>query len=82
MFIFIKVSSTGVLQPFSNAMKLLSREQHLPLVSDCTFYYFSPVPGLILSLLILLLIPHFKDFMYFKLGLVFFYVVLSRMFIL
>jgi NADH-ubiquinone oxidoreductase chain 1 len=40
----------GILQPISDAIKLFSREQYFPLLSNYLPYYFSPIFGLFLSL--------------------------------
>nr|WHM51523.1 NADH dehydrogenase subunit 1 [Reticulitermes hesperus] len=66
------VGFVGVLQPFSDAISLFSSEQYFPLVSNYLVYYFSPVFGLFLSLLIWLLIPYLSGFISFELGLLFF----------
>nr|YP_009295401.1 NADH dehydrogenase subunit 1 [Reticulitermes flaviceps]AOI20233.1 NADH dehydrogenase subunit 1 [Reticulitermes flaviceps] len=66
------VGFVGVLQPFSDAIKLFSSEQYFPLVSNYLVYYFSPVFGLFLSLLVWLLIPYLSGFVSFELGLLFF----------
>jgi NADH-ubiquinone oxidoreductase chain 1 len=42
----------GLFQTFSNAIKLFTREQYFPLVSTYLSYYFSPIFGLFLSLLV------------------------------
>nr|WHM51861.1 NADH dehydrogenase subunit 1 [Heterotermes tenuis] len=67
-----KVGFVGILQPFSDAIKLFSSEQYFPLVSNYLVYYFSPVFALFLSLLIWLLIPYLSGFVSFELGLLFF----------
>nr|URX54330.1 NADH dehydrogenase subunit 1 [Neotermes sp. 7 AB-2022a] len=66
------VGFIGLFQPFSDAIKLFSSEQYFPLVSNYLSYYFSPVFGLFLSLLIWILIPYFSGFVSFELGLLFF----------
>nr|YP_009250661.1 NADH dehydrogenase subunit 1 [Heterotermes cf. occiduus 3.15.2AUS]AMX22990.1 NADH dehydrogenase subunit 1 [Heterotermes cf. occiduus 3.15.2AUS] len=66
------VGFVGILQPFSDAIKLFSKEQYFPLVSNYLVYYFSPVFALFLSLLIWLLIPYLSGFVSFELGLLFF----------
>nr|WHM51562.1 NADH dehydrogenase subunit 1 [Neotermes castaneus] len=66
------VGFVGLFQPFSDAIKLFSSEQYFPLVSNYLSYYFSPVFGLFLSLLIWILIPYFSGFVSFELGLLFF----------
>jgi len=40
-----KVGFVGVFQPFSDAIKLFTREQYFPLVSNYLIYYFSPIFG-------------------------------------
>nr|URX52786.1 NADH dehydrogenase subunit 1 [Neotermes cf. insularis/malandensis] len=67
-----KVGFIGLFQPFSDAISLFSSEQYFPLVSNYLSYYFSPVFGLFLSLLIWILIPYFSGFISFELGLLFF----------
>nr|AMX23066.1 NADH dehydrogenase subunit 1 [Reticulitermes flavipes] len=67
-----KVGFVGILQPFSDAVKLFSSEQYFPLFSNYLVYYFSPVFGLFLSLLVWLLIPYLSGFISFELGLLFF----------
>jgi formate hydrogenlyase subunit 4 len=62
----------GVLQPFSDAVKLFSREQYFPLASNCWSCYFSPVFILLLSLIVWLLVPYFRGSVSFELGLLFF----------
>nr|WMY24234.1 NADH dehydrogenase subunit 1 [Microtermes sp. F MLW-2023a] len=67
-----KVGFVGIFQPFSDAIKLFSSEQYFPLVSNYLVYYFSPVFGFFLSLLVWLLIPYLSGFVSFELGLLFF----------
>nr|URX54421.1 NADH dehydrogenase subunit 1 [Rugitermes aridus] len=67
-----KVGFIGLFQPFSDAIKLFSSEQYFPLVSNYLSYYFSPVFGLFLSLVIWVLVPYFSGFITFELGLLFF----------
>jgi len=40
-----KVGFVGILQPFRGAIKLFTREQYFPLVSNYLIYYFSPIFG-------------------------------------
>nr|QXT44335.1 NADH dehydrogenase subunit 1 [Hoplognathotermes subterraneus] len=67
-----KVGFVGIFQPFSDAIKLFSSEQYFPLVSNYLIYYFSPIFGFFLSLLVWLLIPYLSGFISFELGLLFF----------
>nr|URX53862.1 NADH dehydrogenase subunit 1 [Postelectrotermes sp. 2 AB-2022a]URX53875.1 NADH dehydrogenase subunit 1 [Postelectrotermes sp. 2 AB-2022a] len=66
------VGLIGLFQPFSDAIKLFSKEQYFPLVSNYLSYYFSPVFSLFLSLLIWVLVPYFSGFISFDLGFLFF----------
>lgn len=47
-----KVGLVGIPQPFSDAIKLFTKEQTYPLVSNYICYYFSPIFSLFLSLLV------------------------------
>nr|AIY62048.1 NADH dehydrogenase subunit 1 [Labiotermes labralis] len=67
-----KVGFIGIFQPFSDAIKLFTSEQYFPLVSNYLIYYFSPIFGFFLSLLVWLLIPYLSGFISFELGLLFF----------
>ena len=67
-----KVGFVGLFQPFSDAIRLFTKEQYFPLVSNYLSYYFSPVFNLFLSLLIWVLVPYFRGFISFSLGLLFF----------
>nr|YP_009351767.1 NADH dehydrogenase subunit 1 [Nasutitermes macrocephalus]AQP30623.1 NADH dehydrogenase subunit 1 [Nasutitermes macrocephalus] len=66
------VGFIGILQPFSDAIKLFSSEQYFPVVSNYLIYYFSPIFGFFLSLLVWLLVPYLSGFISFELGLLFF----------
>nr|AIY61710.1 NADH dehydrogenase subunit 1 [Promirotermes redundans]URH16605.1 NADH dehydrogenase subunit 1 [Promirotermes redundans] len=66
------VGFVGILQPFSDAIKLFTSEQYFPLVSNYLIYYFSPIFGFFLSLLVWLLVPYLSGFISFELGLLFF----------
>nr|QXT44387.1 NADH dehydrogenase subunit 1 [Apicotermes arquieri]QXT44504.1 NADH dehydrogenase subunit 1 [Apicotermes arquieri] len=67
-----KVGFVGIFQPFSDAIKLFTSEQYFPLVSNYLIYYFSPVFGFFLSLLVWVLVPYLSGFISFELGLLFF----------
>nr|AVN67688.1 NADH dehydrogenase subunit 1 [Symploce pallens] len=67
-----KVGFIGILQPFSDAIKLFTKEQTFPLMSNYLSYYFAPVFSLFLSLLMWLIIPYFSGLYSFELGLLFF----------
>nr|YP_010694726.1 NADH dehydrogenase subunit 1 [Evergestis extimalis]WCF59603.1 NADH dehydrogenase subunit 1 [Evergestis extimalis] len=67
-----KVGFLGILQPFSDAIKLFTKEQTYPMYSNYLSYYFSPVVGFFLSLLIWMLIPYYFNMVSFNLGILFF----------
>lgn len=47
-----KLGLVGILQSFSDAIKLFTKEQSYPLYSNYLSYYFSPILSFFLSLLI------------------------------
>jgi len=47
-----KVGLIGIPQPFCDAIKLFTKEQTYPLLSNYISYYFSPIFSLFLSLII------------------------------
>nr|AAM00599.1 NADH dehydrogenase subunit 1 [Diatraea grandiosella] len=67
-----KVGFIGVLQPFSDAIKLFTKEQTYPMYSNYYSYYFSPVISFLLSLMIWMLIPYYFNMINFNLGILFF----------
>nr|YP_010718942.1 NADH dehydrogenase subunit 1 [Parnassius orleans]WDQ44545.1 NADH dehydrogenase subunit 1 [Parnassius orleans] len=67
-----KVGYMGILQPFSDAIKLFSKEQIFPIYSNYISYYFSPVISFILSLMVWMLIPYYFNMISFNLGILFF----------
>nr|QQO80832.1 NADH dehydrogenase subunit 1 [Trichocera sp.] len=67
-----KVGLMGIPQPFCDAVKLFTKEQVYPMVSNYLAYYFSPVFSLFLSLLIWMCIPYFSKLYSFNLGVLFF----------
>uniref|UniRef100_A0AAU7B9G6 NADH-ubiquinone oxidoreductase chain 1 n=1 Tax=Novoplectron serratum TaxID=3073467 RepID=A0AAU7B9G6_9ORTH len=67
-----KVGYMGVIQPFSDAIKLFTSEQVYPLRSNYLLYYFSPVMSLYLSLLVWMVFPFMTFLFSFNFGLLFF----------
>nr|URT60554.1 NADH dehydrogenase subunit 1 [Nepsalus chikuni] len=67
-----KVGFCGVPQPFCDAIKLFTKEQTYPIVSNYLSYYMSPVISLFLSLLIWMVFPYLTNLYNFNLGLLFF----------
>nr|QTZ19019.1 NADH dehydrogenase subunit 1 [Mycomya sp. WQY006] len=67
-----KVGLVGIPQPFCDAIKLFTKEQTYPVVSNFLSYYFSPIFSLFLSLMIWMCMPYFMKMYSFNLGLMFF----------
>nr|UBI44051.1 NADH dehydrogenase subunit 1 [Leptomithrax sp. QNL-2021] len=73
-----KVGYMGILQPFSDAVKLFTKEQTVPMVSNFLVYYLSPVFSLFLSLLVWVVLPYDMGLVSsFNLSIVFFLCCLS-----
>nr|YP_009987879.1 NADH dehydrogenase subunit 1 [Tachypleus gigas]QNL17500.1 NADH dehydrogenase subunit 1 [Tachypleus gigas] len=72
-----KVGVIGIFQPFSDAIKLFSKEQSLPYLSNFLMYFFSPVFSLGLALCFWMVFPIFFNLVDFELGLLFFLCVSS-----
>nr|YP_007316869.1 NADH dehydrogenase subunit 1 [Biston panterinaria]AFQ99232.1 NADH dehydrogenase subunit 1 [Biston panterinaria] len=68
-----KVGLTGILQPFSDAVKLFTKEQTFPINSNYFCYYYSPVFSFVLSLMLWMLIPYYFNLVSFSLGMLFFF---------
>nr|YP_008080469.1 NADH dehydrogenase subunit 1 [Melanitis leda]AEH05138.1 NADH dehydrogenase subunit 1 [Melanitis leda] len=67
-----KVGFMGLLQPFSDAIKLFSKEQVYLNSSNYIFYYFSPVLSFMLSLMMWMVVPYYFNMISFNLGVLFF----------
>nr|AML26476.1 NADH dehydrogenase subunit 1 [Staphylinidae sp. BMNH 1274657] len=72
-----KVGVMGILQPFSDAIKLFSKESVYPLMSNYNFYYFSPILNLFLALMLWMCMPFFSVLYSFNYGVLFFLCVSS-----
>nr|YP_007026006.1 NADH dehydrogenase subunit 1 [Rhyacionia leptotubula]AFN86198.1 NADH dehydrogenase subunit 1 [Rhyacionia leptotubula] len=68
-----KLGILGIFQPFSDAIKLFTKEQIYPLYSNYFVYYFSPIFSFFLSLLIWMVIPYYFNMISFNLGVLFFF---------
>nr|YP_009434124.1 NADH dehydrogenase subunit 1 [Epicauta tibialis]APB02764.1 NADH dehydrogenase subunit 1 [Epicauta tibialis] len=66
-----KVGYMGILQPFSDAIKLFSKEQTFPLMSNLNIYYFSPMINLFMSLLLWMVMPFITMMLSFNLSVLF-----------
>lgn len=67
-----KVGFVGIPQPFSDAIKLVCREQPIPIMSNYLLYYFSPVFNLIISLIVWIIFPYLTYICSFSYGFLFF----------
>nr|APX40277.1 NADH dehydrogenase subunit 1 [Phyllotreta parallela] len=67
-----KVGFIGLLQPFSDAIKLMSKEQNYPIVSNLFMFYFCPVLNLFLALFLWMSMPFFSMSLMFKFSILFF----------
>nr|ATD53024.1 NADH dehydrogenase subunit 1 [Deltocephalinae sp. EMHAU-2015-Zz052318] len=67
-----KVGLMGLLQPFSDGMKLFMSEQFFPMNSNYFIYMICPVLGLIQSLFLWVLFPYYINVLEFNFGLLFF----------
>nr|ALO77365.1 NADH deshydrogenase subunit 1 [Bruchinae sp. GENSP01] len=67
-----KVGFLGLVQPFSDAIKLFTKEQAYPLMSNFNLYYFSPVFNFFLSLFLWICMPFITVNLSFNLSMLFF----------
>nr|AJK90726.1 NADH dehydrogenase subunit 1 [Stichophthalma louisa] len=67
-----KVGFMGLLQPFSDAIKLFTKEQVYLNYSNYMFYYFSPIMSFMMSLMIWLVIPYYFNLIMFNMGILYF----------
>nr|YP_010004092.1 NADH dehydrogenase subunit 1 [Gryposmylus pennyi]QNR01172.1 NADH dehydrogenase subunit 1 [Gryposmylus pennyi] len=72
-----KVGFCGIPQPFCDAIKLFTKEQTYPIVSNYLSYYISPVMSLFLALFIWMIFPYSVNLFNFNLGLLFFLCITS-----
>nr|YP_009527982.1 NADH dehydrogenase subunit 1 [Dichotomius schiffleri]ARU81311.1 NADH dehydrogenase subunit 1 [Dichotomius schiffleri] len=67
-----KVGYMGIPQPFSDAIKLFTKEQTFPYMSNISMYYVSPIFSLFLSLLLWLCMPFLSILFNFNMSFLFF----------
>nr|YP_011004676.1 NADH dehydrogenase subunit 1 [Dercas nina]WPT28316.1 NADH dehydrogenase subunit 1 [Dercas nina] len=72
-----KVGFLGMLQPFVDGIKLFTKEHLYLNYCNYMYYYFSPIIGFFLSLMIWLLIPYYFNFINFNLGVLYLFCFLS-----
>ena len=66
------VGIIGLLQPFADAIKLFTKEQTVPTISNFLPYYLSPVFSLFISLLAWAIVPYQTGLVNFNIGVLFF----------
>nr|YP_009305231.1 NADH dehydrogenase subunit 1 [Scirpophaga incertulas]AHF21016.1 NADH dehydrogenase subunit 1 [Scirpophaga incertulas] len=66
-----KVGIVGIMQPFSDAIKLFTKESVYPMSSNYFSYYFSPIVGFIMSLMSWVVIPYYFNLLGFNLGILY-----------
>nr|QWB85832.1 NADH dehydrogenase subunit 1 [Typodryas sp. N143] len=67
-----KVGFSGIVQPFSDAIKLFTKEQTYPFMSNFNLYYLSPVVNLGIALLLWMSVPFWSVNLSFNLSLLYF----------
>nr|ADO60412.1 NADH dehydrogenase subunit 1 [Hydrochus sp. BMNH 840193] len=67
-----KVGLMGLLQPFGDAIKLFTKEQIYPIMSNYYIYYMAPIFNLFLSLILWLSLPMLSNLYNFNLGILYF----------
>nr|AYR05212.1 NADH dehydrogenase subunit 1 [Anthribidae sp. 2 ACP-2013] len=67
-----KVGIVGLLQPFSDAIKLFTKEQMFPYLANLNLYYLSPLMNFFLSLMFWMLMPFFSLLLNFNFSFLFF----------
>lgn len=72
-----KVGVIGLFQPFSDAVKLFTKEFFVPVKSNFSLYWLSPILSFIISLRVWLVFPYFFVLISWKLGILFLFSVLS-----
>nr|AHX97876.1 NADH dehydrogenase subunit 1 [Proterops sp. QL-2014] len=72
-----KLKLIGMMQPFSDAMKLLSKEFFYPLSSNLYMYMISPMIMFILISMLWLIYPFYVNMINFNFSILFFFVIIS-----
>nr|AFA33969.1 NADH dehydrogenase subunit 1 [Coccinella septempunctata]UXW88390.1 NADH dehydrogenase subunit 1 [Coccinella septempunctata] len=72
-----KVGYMGILQPFSDAIKLFSKEQVFPYMANFLIFLLSPILNLLLSLLLWVSIPFYCYLFKFNFSVLFFFSISS-----
>lgn len=72
-----KVGFIGILQPFGDAIKLFTKEQVYPFLSNYIIYYISPIINLFLALVLWIRMPFFTVFINFNFSFLYFLMISS-----
>nr|YP_010003287.1 NADH dehydrogenase subunit 1 [Meteorus pulchricornis]ACY09471.1 NADH dehydrogenase subunit 1 [Meteorus pulchricornis]QHS69751.1 NADH dehydrogenase subunit 1 [Meteorus pulchricornis]WCB99554.1 NADH dehydrogenase subunit 1 [Meteorus pulchricornis] len=72
-----KIGIMGLMQPFSDAMKLLSKEFFLPFMSNFMIYMLSPMFMIIISIMMWMIYPFLTNMLNFKMNTLFFLCIMS-----
>nr|YP_010508173.1 NADH dehydrogenase subunit 1 [Coccinella transversoguttata]QAY82215.1 NADH dehydrogenase subunit 1 [Coccinella transversoguttata]UXG56650.1 NADH dehydrogenase subunit 1 [Coccinella transversoguttata] len=72
-----KVGYMGILQPFSDAIKLFSKEQVFPYMANFLIFFLSPILNLLLSLLLWMSMPFYCYLYKFNFSVLFFFSISS-----
>nr|YP_009971772.1 NADH dehydrogenase subunit 1 [Cucujus kempi]QNG56482.1 NADH dehydrogenase subunit 1 [Cucujus kempi] len=67
-----KVGFMGLVQPFSDAIKLFTKEQVYPFMSNLNLYYFSPMMNLFLALMLWVCMPFYTGLMGYEFSFLYF----------
>lgn len=66
-----KVGYRGLLQPFRDAIKLISKESNLIIKSNFILYFISPIFGIILILIIWIIYPFYTNLLIIRVGFIY-----------
>nr|AAS77777.1 NADH dehydrogenase subunit 1 [Dialeurodes hongkongensis] len=66
-----KVYSMGILQPISDAIKLMGKEINMNLKCNFSIYMISPISNILCSMMMWMTLPFFYTFMFMKMSLMF-----------
>lgn len=67
-----KLGWVGLLQPFSDAVKLFSKEDAAPTFSNIVLFWFSPLLGFVVTIVVWLALPNLRGIIDLKYGVLFF----------
>nr|YP_010586640.1 NADH dehydrogenase subunit 1 [Uenoa lobata]UZZ44454.1 NADH dehydrogenase subunit 1 [Uenoa lobata] len=73
----LKVGFLGIVQPFSDAIKLFNKELIIPYLSNYYLFIYMPILGMFISLLVWIIIPFNMIMVNFNLGILFMFCLLS-----